>query len=140
MCGSGPLCGTVSGEGVINAGFIQPADLPSIFRQSSVFVLPSHYEAWGVALAEAMGAGLPVIASEACGAAIDLVRPYWNGLLVPTASVESLTSGFVWFHNNEDRIVPMGANAQQTAEPFSAKNWGIRWKAVLDGVVESRAA
>lgn len=140
MCGSGPLSELIQGEGIRSVGFVQPADLPSVLRESDVFVLPSHYEPWGVALAEAMGAGLPVIATEACGAALDLVRSYWNGLLVSTGSAAALAESFVWFHQHEDRLEEMGINAQQAAEPFSADNWGVRWKAVLDGVIRQRAA
>lgn len=140
MCGSGPLNDMVQGEGIRKSGFVQPRDLPQVLNDSSVFVLPSHYEPWGVALAEAMGAGLPVIASEACGAAIDLVRPYWNGLLVPTASVNALAESLIWFHEHADCVNDMGINARKAAEPYSSENWGVRWKAILDNVVRRRAA
>ena len=140
MCGKGPLSGLIHGDGIENLGFVQPNDLPAVFDNASVMLLPSHYEPWGVALAEAMGAGLPVVASEACGAAIDLVRPYWNGLLVPTGCDSALAAALVWFHNHRERLSEMGANARQSAEPFSSVNWAVRWKHVLSAAVQRNAA
>lgn len=45
-------------------------------------VVPSRYDGWGVVVPEALTAGVPVIASNATGAAIDLVRTGVNGMLV----------------------------------------------------------
>ena len=140
MCGTGPLRHLVQGDGIEHLGFVQPADMPSVFENASVMVLPSHYEPWGVALAESMGAGLPVVASEACGAAIDLIRPYWNGLLVPTACKDSLADAFVWYHHHRDRLPEMGANARQAVEPFSAGNWAVHWQEMLSAVAQRSAA
>ena len=140
FCGTGPLSGLVSGPGVKNRGFVQPHDLHAEFIKSSVMVLPSHYEPWGVALAEAMGAGLPVVATEACGSAIDLVRPFWNGLLVPTGSANGLSEALIWFHQNSSRIPEMPQNAQSAAEPYSTRNWAIRWKAMFGQLTRQRAA
>jgi glycosyltransferase involved in cell wall biosynthesis len=45
----------------------------SIFQSSDIFVLPSRYDGWGVVVNQALGAGLPIICSDAVGAAPDLV-------------------------------------------------------------------
>ena len=103
-------------------------------------VLPSYYEPWGVALAEAMGAGLPAIATEACGAAIDLVRSYWNGIMVPTGSVTALADALEWFDDNDKRLPTMSENARVAAEPFSATNWAVRWKTLLNQLTIGKRA
>ncbi|MEO2012812.1 MAG: glycosyltransferase family 4 protein [Fuerstiella sp.] len=140
MCGTGPLSSLIQGDGIECHGFVQPSELPSVFENASVMVLPSHYEPWGVALAESMGAGLPVIASEACGAAVDLVRPYWNGLLVPTRCESALADALLWFHNHTERLPEMGMNARQSAEPFSASNWAVRWNEMFRAIAQRNAA
>lgn len=140
VCGTGPLSDLVKGEGITPVGFIQPADLSAMFRRADVMVLPSYYEPWGVALAEAMGAGLPAIATEACGAAIDLVRSYWNGIMVPTGSVTALADALEWFDDNDKRLPTMSENARVAAEPFSATNWAVRWKTLLNQLTIGKRA
>ncbi len=66
-------------EGAKDWGFVQPEDLPHLMQRASAFVLPSLYEPWGVALHEAAAAGLPLLASQACGAAVHLLRDGFNG-------------------------------------------------------------
>ncbi len=41
--------------------------LPGLFARADVFVLPSRYDGWGVVVNQAIGAGLPVICSDAVG-------------------------------------------------------------------------
>ena len=63
-------------------GFRPPEELPALFGDADVFVLPSRHDGWGVVVNEALGAGLPIICSEAVGAAHDLVEPGRNGVRV----------------------------------------------------------
>lgn len=137
VCGTGPLRAEIERiPGVDCRGFVQPKELPEVFRECDVMILPSLYEPWGVVVAEAMGAGLPVIATEASGAAIDLIRPYWNGLLAPTGSESGLETAIGWFHRNADQLPAMGGNASAAAEPYSARNWAVRWRQMLNGMAD----
>jgi 1,2-diacylglycerol 3-alpha-glucosyltransferase len=54
-------------------GFVQYDELPSFYRGAGALVLPSLSDQWGLAVNEAMAAGVPVIVSTACGCATDLV-------------------------------------------------------------------
>jgi 1,2-diacylglycerol 3-alpha-glucosyltransferase len=54
-------------------GFVQYDDLPSYYSGAGAFVLPSLSDQWGLAVNEAMASGIPVIVSNACGCAPDLV-------------------------------------------------------------------
>jgi len=60
-------------------GFQPPERLPEFFARADVFVLPSRHDGWGVVVNQALGAGLAVIASDAVGAAVDLIEPETNG-------------------------------------------------------------
>ena len=51
-------------EMVVFLGFLQGADKWSVLLECDVFVLPSHHENFGVAVVEAMAAGLPVVISD----------------------------------------------------------------------------
>lgn len=46
------------------AGYVEDGRLPSLYAGASCFVQPSRYEGFGLALAEAMAAGVPTVVSE----------------------------------------------------------------------------
>lgn len=127
-CGSGPLASTIDAEaGVTNLGFVQPTDQPPVLASHGVFVLASRFDPWPLVVAEAGAAGLPVIHTEACGSAVELVRPYFNGLGVATEDVASLTAALRWCHEHHDKLPEMGARAQPLAAAYSAEAWADRW-------------
>ena len=72
------------------AGFRNQSELPGIFALSTVFVLPSRHEPWGLIVNEAMACGLPVIVSDEVGCAVDLVQDGANGFIVPAGNVVAL--------------------------------------------------
>jgi len=126
-CGDGPDAGLVRGPGVVNRGFTRPADLPEVFRQHGAFVMASRFEPWGVVLAEAAASGLPIICTTACGASVDLVRTYYNGVTVPPQDIEALARAMVWMHEHEADLPLMGERARKFAAAFSAEAWAERW-------------
>jgi glycosyltransferase involved in cell wall biosynthesis len=73
-------------------GFRNPEDIPPIFAAADVFVLPSRHDGWGVVVNEALGAGLPIIASDRTGAAHDLVQHGVNGFVTGAGDVEALVA------------------------------------------------
>jgi glycosyltransferase involved in cell wall biosynthesis len=81
MVGDGPLRASVEEyararrANVRFAGFLNQTELPKAYAAADVLVLPSGRETWGLVANEAMACGLPVIASDACGCAPDLVDP-----------------------------------------------------------------
>ena len=61
------------------AGFVQYSDLPALYARAGAFILPSVSEPWGLVVNEAMAASLPVLVSNRCGCAPDLVEENCNG-------------------------------------------------------------
>ncbi|MBC7266472.1 MAG: glycosyltransferase family 4 protein [Coriobacteriia bacterium] len=82
---------------LVLAGGLQPADMPAMYASANVFVLPSvttrvFRETWGLACNEAMCQGVPVICTDAVGAAAGgLVEHGVTGLVVPERDVVSLS-------------------------------------------------
>lgn len=60
-------------------GFRQIDELPAFYALAAAFILPSTTEQWGLVVNEAMASGLPVLVSERCGCASDLVENGVNG-------------------------------------------------------------
>lgn len=69
------------------AGFVNQSTLPQIYAASDLFVLPSENEPWGLAINEAMCAGLPIVASQEIGCVPDLVKDGINGRTFPVGNI-----------------------------------------------------
>ena len=73
------------------AGFVQYDQLPALYARAGAFILPSISEPWGLVVNEAMAAGLPVLVSNRCGCAPDLVEEGRNGFTFDPYDVEQLS-------------------------------------------------
>jgi len=49
---------------IISKGWTSEEDKYKLMKSSKVFVFPSYYESWGIAIAESMACGLPVVAYD----------------------------------------------------------------------------
>lgn len=92
-------------------GFQNQSVLPRLFAGSDLFVLPSEEEPWGLALNEAMAAGLPVIVSDEVGAVPDLVEGKGTGIVYRCGDVEALTKAMETLLESEALRAEMGKKA-----------------------------
>ncbi|WP_407166042.1 glycosyltransferase family 4 protein [Bradyrhizobium sp. ORS 111] len=96
------LAQTLSLDNIHFAGFVNQAALPRYYAASDIFVLPSENEPWGLAVNEAMCAGMPIVASSEIGCARDLVRNGVNGRTFAAGDITGLA----------DALMPLIANAE----------------------------
>ena len=71
-------------------GFKQYPDLPAYYGLANAFIHASTTEPWGLVVNEAMASGLPVLVSNRCGCAADLVREGVNGFTFDPCNVEEI--------------------------------------------------
>jgi len=93
------------------------AGLRALYEHADAFVLPSFHEGYGMALADALAHGLPVISTHA-GAIADTVPPE-AGLLVPPGDVQSLRAALQRLLNDAPWRAQLraGARAARTRLP-----------------------
>lgn len=93
--------------------------MPLVYRLGDVFVLPSRGpgETWGLAINEAMACGRPVIASDKCGAAADMIKDNENGFIFKAGDDNDLYNCMEKMVNAD--LASMGARAQETVQHFS---------------------
>lgn len=102
------------------AGFRNQSELPRFFELASVFVLPSRHEPWGLIVNEVMNAARPVVVSDDCGCAPDLVREGVNGFIYPTGNIDALTAALQRVLVSPETAAGMGANAYERI-----RQWGL---------------
>ena len=76
-------------DSVAFLGFRQWSELPQVYASHDVLCAPSRYDGWGLIVPEGLAAGMPVIATDAMGAARDLINP-GNGWLARAGDLSTL--------------------------------------------------
>jgi glycosyltransferase involved in cell wall biosynthesis len=109
MAGSGELeaelrafCAEHALDYVVFTGFVNQSELPRLYAASDIFVLPSEHEPWGLAVNEAMCAGLPIVVSREVGCVVDLVKDGVNGYTPAAGDVEGLARALQRLIEDED--------------------------------------
>jgi poly(glycerol-phosphate) alpha-glucosyltransferase len=113
------------------AGFQAPEALPPFFAQADVFVLPSRYDGWGVVVNQALGAGLPIIASDQVGAAYDLVANGENGFHFPAGDATALGEMMRRFTDDPNLCDAMSTASRTHAAAWSPARGAEKWVQAL---------
>jgi glycosyltransferase involved in cell wall biosynthesis len=96
------------------------ADVAPCYRIADLFVFPSRYEAFGLALLEAMAAGLPIVAARTGG--IPELATEEAALLIPGGDVSELAKGLVSLASSPERRRYLGSAARNRARAFDVRH------------------
>jgi len=104
---------------VVFVPFQNQSRMPRTYALADVFVLPSKYESWGLAVNEAMCMGRPIIASDRVGCARDLVQSGINGLTFPAGDVSALAVAMRESLRDGDRLKLWGEQSRSIVTNYS---------------------
>ena len=96
---------------IIFAGF--RTDIPSILTQADFMVHTALWEGFGFVIAEAMAAGIPVVATD-CSNIPELITPHHDGLLAQSENADDIANKILEMFDLD--LVKMGQAARETAE------------------------
>lgn len=106
--------------------------LDEVYRTATLFVLPSYYEGYGMAFAEALARGLPVVGTT--GGAIPHTVPDDAGILVEPGDDEALADALRELLEDEERRAGMARAARRHARELP--EWGRQARAFQEAVEE----
>ena len=117
-----------------NSCFLLPpvGNIVEKYIESSIFVLSSRYEGFGMVLCEAMTCGLaPVSFDCKCGPK-DIITNNSDGILVECGNISSLASNISFLIKNEEIRKKIGVNARLSSVRFNEDVIMDKWKSLFD--------
>jgi glycosyltransferase involved in cell wall biosynthesis len=129
VAGDGPLLGEYQkqadvlglGQHVRFLRFLQMTLHTLLLRKSSIVVIPSLADAWGIVVDEGMQLGKVVVASNAVGSAVDRIQSESNGILFSAGNVHELAKYLEVAISSLDVRKMLGDNAAMSSRDFSPK-------------------
>ncbi len=135
-----------SGNSVVSFDPVSPTELRNFYAAADVLVVPSiptptFREPWGLVVNEAMNRSLPVIASDAVGAAAGgLVRDGRNGVIVPAGDPIALAAALRRLANDGELRARLGEAGHADVSAYTHDAWAEGFSRALTHLGLSREA
>lgn len=103
---------------IVQHGWVVGKEKEDLFCSSDVFIHPSHFESFGIAILEAMSYGLPVI-TTLIGGIPDFFEDKKSGVAVTPGNVDEIYEAILLFLNDRSCISRMGKYGREEAKRFT---------------------
>ena len=115
----------------MNANIIVHEPTPDIvekYKESSILLLTSRYEPFGLVLPEAMSCGLPVVAYDCPYGPADIITDGEDGFLVPKQDIAAFTEKVSLLMDHQELRVKMGMAGIESSQRYAASRIMPLWK------------
>ena len=110
-------------------------DLDTVWKDTDIFAFPSHHEGFGMALVEAMGAGIPAVGYRSCSAVNELIRDGETGLLCEDGAAP-LAKALETLMENPALRAAYGKKAKEASGAYEADKIWDKWEKVFHDVIK----
>lgn len=128
-----PDLGLTLGDDVVQLGTVPDAEMPAWYAAADVLAFPSTKEGWGLAVLEAMSAGLPVVVSDLPVFA-EYLRPGEDAVTVPVGDPAALCRALVAVLDDPRLAARLRAAGQAVSHRFTWARSALEHQAEYDGV------
>jgi 1,2-diacylglycerol 3-alpha-glucosyltransferase len=118
-------------------GFKQYNELPSYYASAGAFIHASTTEQWGLVVNEAMASGLPVLVSNRCGCATDLVKEGVNGWTFDPTNEEQIANLMLKISSDEALRSEMGRKSQEIIANWGPDRFASGLKSAVDAALKA---
>lgn len=119
---------------------IHPAvqDIMDKYKESSMLLMSSLYEPFGLVLVEAMSCGIPVVAFNCPYGPADIINDGTDGFLVEERNIEAFADRVCQLMENDDLRQRMGKSAILSAQRYKFEAIMPQWKSLFTNLVSSQ--
>lgn len=98
-----------------------------VFKHSSISVLSSRFEGFGMVIIEAMACGVPVVAFNCKSGPSEIITHNVDGYLVSPENVQELADRIMDLMNDQEKRKQFGSFAKQNVHRFTQSNVAKKW-------------
>lgn len=130
----------VAEKGVADSLYLEfpTKNIADKYVESSVFVLSSRFEGFGLVIIEAMVCGLPVVSFACPCGPRDIIKDQEDGILVEKENIENLAENISRLIENEEERSQMGKNALRNVQRYRMANIAVLWKNLFEELLQNR--
>ena len=113
-----------------HVGFVQPSDMTQYIAATSVYILPSKFEPWGVTVQEFAISGFPLLLSDAIGSKEKFLSG--NGYIFKRGNVEELKQAMKKIiAAGDSQLVEMGVKSNRLGMALTPADWATNLLGIL---------
>lgn len=117
---------------IILHGFQERKYINKILKDSSIYLMTSYTESFGLVLLEAFAFGIPCIAYSSAEGANEIISDNWNGYLVKNRDQKKMVKRICELLSNRNRRLIMGDNGIKKAQEFDIQKIKKEWIEILN--------
>ena len=112
-------------------GYLKKKEINELLKKSSLYVMTSYTESFGIVLIEAMAHGIPCLAFTSAEGANDLISNNENGYLIENRDFSEMVTRMNELVNNKEKRIELGKNARETSLKYSKEIIQKEWCKLL---------
>lgn len=124
----------VTNDRIPDVSFLGRRDPLEYYLRSSIFLMTSVSEGWGLTLTESQQMGVVPVAFDSYAAVRDIIDDGRTGLLFPFGDVEGMAGGVLSLMGNRERREGMAMAAVEASKRFTSNRVGAMWRDLLVGL------
>lgn len=115
---------------IIMHGYLDKKEIEKNMLDSSIYVMTSHTESFGLVLIEAMSYGLPLIAFDSAAGAREIISSN-TGILIEGRDRYDMARNIINLLKSKDKKNKLGKNGKNACQQYLAKNIKNDWLNIL---------
>ena len=108
-----------------------------VYNKAAIFAFPSAYEGFGLALTEAMSAGLPAVGCKSCPAVNELIKDGENGFLCENG-VDAFAQALEKLMSDEKLRKKMGKAAKEDMKQYAPDRVWDTWEKLMEKILNEK--
>lgn len=113
-------------------GFLGSHEISKLLDQSSIYIMTSHTESFGIVLIEAMSHGVPCVAFDSAEGAREIIHSGENGYLIHNRNKKAMVLKIESLMKNIEERKLIGSQARKSVQKYKSDIVGEKWFSVIE--------